>query len=109
MNVKIFLGLVVLLFGIVGATIGIVGVDRPDDVRDAPAVASQQQNPPVPGDQNQPDRKQAASMLLPVLAGLAIAAGAALVGLGMGNFRQPKIVPPDSPQAEKAATTRGTT
>jgi hypothetical protein len=27
----------------------------------------------------------------------------------MGNFRHPRIVPHDSPQAEKAATTRGTT
>lgn len=48
-------------------------------------------------------------MILPVIAGLAIAAGAALIGIGMGNFKHPKIVPPDSPQAENAATTRGTT
>jgi hypothetical protein len=108
MNVKIFLGIVILIFGIIGTTIGIVGMNRPDDVRDAPAIAIQQ-TPPVPGDQNQPGRRQAASMVLPVLAGLAIAAGAALVGIGMGNFSHPKIVPPDSPQAEKAATTRGTT
>jgi hypothetical protein len=43
------------------------------------------------------------------MAGLAIAAGGVLVGIGMGRFADPKIVPGDSPQAEKAATTRGTT
>jgi hypothetical protein len=108
MNVKVLLGIVVLLLGIVGAIVGIFGIDRPGDVRDAPAIAGQQ-GVPEPGDQNRPERRQAASMVLPVLAGLAIAAGASLIGIGMGNFRHPKIVPPDSPQAEKAATTRGTT
>ena len=115
MNVKILLGIVVLLLGVFGATIGIVGINRPGDVRDTPAIAGQptsgpgDENPPGPGDQNQPERRQAASMVLPILAGLAIAAGAALIGIGMGSFKHPKIVPPDSPQAEKAATTRGTT
>lgn len=114
MKVKVLLGVVVLLFGIVGAIVGIVGMDRPGEGRDAPAITGQQgqqgqQSLPEPGDQNRPERRQAASMVLPVLAGLAIAAGAALIGIGMANFRHPKIVPPDSPQAEKAATTRGTT
>jgi hypothetical protein len=31
-----------------------------------------------------------------------------LIGIGIGNFRRPKIVPADSPNASKAATTRGT-
>ena len=111
MTVKVLLGVVILLLGIMGAIVGIVGMDRPGEVRDAPAITGQQgqQGRPEPGDQNRPERRQAASMVLPVLAGLAIAAGAALIGIGMGNFRHPKIVPPDSPQAEKAATTRGTT
>jgi hypothetical protein len=111
MNAKILLGMVVLLLGIIGiigAAVGIVGVDRPGDVRDPPAIA-RQQSQPGPGEQDQPERRQAGSMVVPVLAGLAIAAGGTLIGIGIGNFRHPKIVPPDSPQAEKAATTTGTT
>jgi hypothetical protein len=108
MKVKLLLGVVILIAGIVAAVMGIAGVDRSDDLRDTPAIA-REQNVPGPGDQNQPARQQATSMVLPVLAGLAIAAGAALIGIGMGNFRRPKIVPPESPQEHKAATTRGTT
>jgi hypothetical protein len=108
MNLKILLGICVLIVGLVAAIIGIADVDRPDDVRNAPAITGAQ-NPPTPGDQNEPVRRDAASMVLPVIAGLAVASGAALIGIGMGHFRNPRIIPPDSPQAEKAATTRGTT
>src|SRR5262245_54302976 len=108
MNVKILLGICVLIIGLGAAIIGIAGVDRPDDVRNAPAIAGAQ-SPPIPGDQNEPVRRDAASFALPILAGLAIASGAALIGIGMGHFGDPKVIPPDSPQAEKAATTRGTT
>ncbi len=93
------LGILLVMIGLIAAIAGIAGVGQPG-ARNEPVVV---------GDQNQPDREEATSMILPVIAGLSIAAGAVLVGIGMGHFRDPKIVPANSPQAEKAATTRGTT
>ena len=97
---KVF-GILLLVVGLIAAIATIAGLNQP-----AAEVAS-----PVAivGDQNQPARDQATSLMLPIMAGLAIAAGGVLVGIGMGRFGNPKIVPADSPQAEKAATTRGTT
>jgi hypothetical protein len=97
MHVKILLGILLVIVGLVVAVAGVVSVRGQDEVRSKAGVV---------GDQNEPQREQSASMMLPAIAGLTLAAGAALIGIGMGNFRRPKIVPPDSPQAEKAATTR---
>ena len=99
MQVKLLLGIILVVVGLVVAVAGVVIVREPEQEQ----VRTEA---PVVGDQNEPEREEAASMMLPVIAGLTIAAGAALIGIGMGNFRRPKIVPPDSAQAEKAATTR---
>ena len=99
MKGKVLLGILILVLGLIAAVYGIAGISEPNEVRD---------KAPIVGDQNQPDREEAASMLIPVLAGVSIAAGAALIGIGMGAFRRPKIVPADSPEASKAATTRDT-
>jgi hypothetical protein len=104
MQVKLLLGILLLVVGLVLAVTGVISINQTNEVRANPAVTAEQSA--VVGDQNEPDREDAASMMLPVIAGLTIAAGAALIGIGMGNFRNPKIVPPNSPQAEKAATTR---
>ena len=100
MNVKSFLGAILLVVGLIAAVAGIVGSGQPRGAPDKSAIV---------GDQNQRERSEATSMALPVIAGLAIAGGAALVGVGMGHFSHPKIVPPDSPHASEAATTRGPT
>jgi hypothetical protein len=94
------LGIVLIIVGLVVAVVGITGIARPENLREDARIV---------GDQNQPEREAASSMLLPVIAGLTLARGAFLVGVGMGNFKRPTIVPPDSPKASKAATTRGTT
>jgi len=93
---KVF-GILLLMVGLIAAIGSIVVISRPAEVADPVAIV---------GDQNQPARDQATSLLLPIMAGLAIAAGGVLVGIGMGRFEHPKIVPADSPRAEKAATTR---
>ena len=93
------LGLLLLMAGLVAAIATIAGVGPPAESHNPDPVG-------IVGDQNQSARDQAASLLLPIMAGLAIAAGGVLVGVGMGRFDNPKIVPADSPQAEKAATTR---
>jgi hypothetical protein len=97
MKGKILLGGALIIIGFI-LVVSAAGVTRPAHTRDA--------SPVIVGDPNQPVREEATSMLIPVVAGLAIAAGAVVVGLGMGSFRRPKIVPADSPQADEAATTR---
>jgi len=96
------LGILLLIVGLTAAIATIAGVGQAAGARNPDPVA-------IVGDQNQPARDQATSLLLPIMAGLAIAAGGVLVGIGMGRFGNPTIVAADSPQAEKAATTRGTT
>jgi hypothetical protein len=96
MTGKSFLGAVLLTIGLIVGVVALTGFG----LRETPQDAA-----PIVGDQNQPARSEAASMALPLLAGLAIAGGAALIGIGMGAFANPKIVPPDSPRAHKAATT----
>lgn len=99
---KVF-GILLLVVGLIAAIAAIAGVGlRADRAEVADPVA-------IVGDQNQPVRDQATSMALPIMAGIAIAAGGVLIGIGMGRFENPKIVPADSPRAEKAATTRDTT
>jgi hypothetical protein len=103
MNGKVLLGIVIVVIGLIAAVYGIAGISEPNDVRN-----EVRDEAVIVGDQNQPAREKALSMFIPVLAGVSIAAGATLIGIGMGNFRRPKIVPADSPNASKAATTRGT-
>lgn len=106
MKGKVLLGILILVVGLMAAVYGITGMSETSNVRPDSTVAGNQGQ--IVGDQNQPERNEAASLLIPVIAGVSIAAGAALIGIGMGAFRRPKIVPPDSPEASKAATTRGT-
>jgi hypothetical protein len=100
MKGKLLLGSALIVVGLILAVFA-AGITQPAQTRDASTV--------IVGDQNQPVRDEAASMVLPIIAGLSIAAGAALMGIGMGNFRRPKIVPADLPKAHEAATTRPVT
>ena len=98
MKGKILLGGALIVMGFILAVVSVAGITQPTHTRDA--------SPVIVGDQSQPVREEATSMLLPIVAGLSIAAGAVFVGLGMASFRRPKIVPADSPKADEAATTR---
>lgn len=96
------LGILLLMVGLIAAIASIAGLGLRADRAEVPDPVA------IVGDQNQPARDQATSLLLPIMAGLAIAAGGVLVGIGMGRFEDPEIVAADSPHAEKAATTRDT-
>ena len=101
MKGKLLLGGVLIIVGFILAVITASGLTYSRDAattRNAPTATV--------GDQNEPVRTEVVSMALPIVAGLSIAAGAVLVGIGMGSFRRPIIVPPDSPKADEAATTR---
>jgi hypothetical protein len=97
MKGKLLLGIVLIVVGFTLAVLTAAGATRLRQARDASTVV---------GDQNEPARDQASSLVVPILAGVSIAAGAALVGIGMGSFRRPTIVPANSPKADEAATTR---
>ena len=98
MKAKLVLGTFLIVVGFILAVVAAAGLREPGNVRTAPGV--------IVGDQNQPGRDEAASIMLPLLAGLSLAAGAALIGIGMGSFRRPLVVPPHSPKADEAVTTR---
>jgi hypothetical protein len=93
MNGKLILGFVLMLVGLVLSVAGIVGVGE-RDVRETPAAQVV-------------ENAEESSMVWPLVAGLSLAAGAALVGIGMGRFRRPKIVHSGSPQEAEAVTTTG--
>jgi hypothetical protein len=97
MKGKILLGVALVVVGFIVAVGGFAGLRQPDNVRVESAAV---------GDQNQPHRDEAAGIMIPVIAGLSLAAGALLIGLGMGGLRRPRIVRPNSPDADEAATTR---
>jgi hypothetical protein len=98
MKGKLLLGSILIVVGFVVAVFTVTGVNQPAQTRDVTKV--------IVGDQNQAYRDEAASIVIPIIAGVAVAAGAMLVGIGMASFRRPKIVPSDSPEADEAATTR---
>jgi hypothetical protein len=97
MKSKLLLGISLFVVGFIIAVIGFAAGSEPGN---SPAESH------VVGDQNEPARNEVASMMLPVIAGVSIVAGAVLIGIGMGSLKRQKIVPPDSPQADEAATTR---
>jgi hypothetical protein len=92
---KIF-GVLLLIVGLIAAIASIAGLGQSADSGNPVAIV---------GDQNEPARDQATSLLLPIMAGIAIAAGGVLIGIGMGRFENPKVVSADSPRAHEAATT----
>jgi hypothetical protein len=99
MNGKLILGVVLM---IVGLTVAVAGIMRAgaNDVRETP-----------PTQAVEPARAQespgSSSIAWPLFAGLSLAVGGALVGLGMGRFKRPMVVRPHSPQATKAVTSTG--
>jgi hypothetical protein len=97
MRGKILLGIALLIVGFIAAVIWFAGTSEPTTVSSESTIV---------GDANKPEREQAASIVLPVIAGVTIAAGAVLIGIGMANFKRPTVVPPNSPEEEKAATSR---
>jgi hypothetical protein len=100
MNGKLILGVVLMIVGLAVAVGGIVrGGGR--DVRETPPTQA------VGPSQAQDSPGSSSSIAWPLVAGLSIAIGGALVGIGMGRFKRPMVVRPHSPQATKAVTSTG--
>jgi len=82
MNVTLVAGTVLLIIGLVAAAFGIAQIGQ-REIGDQSPVAVEQNQTPLPSEET-------ASPAFAWLAGLALAAGGALIGIGMGHFRHPR-------------------
>lgn len=80
MNVKLLLGIVLFVIGLATAVVGIAGVGR-GDVEVAPMVVE---------DNRSHGLTTAGQITLPIIAGLSLAVGGLLIGLSMGNWKNPR-------------------
>lgn len=81
MNVKLLVGIVLFVIGLATAVVGIVGVATPD-ATDRTAVAAQ-------GD-GADSEDGAGSLAIPLIAGLSLALGGMLIGISVGNWKNPR-------------------
>ena len=80
MNLKLLIGIVLFVIGLIAAAAGIVGVGMPL----GPEVG-------VENDQNETAMEGTMrNVAIPVIAGLSLAAGGLLIGLSMGNWKHPR-------------------
>jgi hypothetical protein len=80
MNLKLLIGVLLFVVGLVTAGIGIVSVTAPI----GPDVA-------VEADQNAgPLARASLNVLIPLVAGLSLGIGGLLIGLSLGNWKHPR-------------------
>ena len=80
MSAKLLIGIVLFAIGLVAAAAGIVGV--------GPSVSPQVT---VQADHNEPARESAwTNAAIPIIAGLSLGIGGLLIGLSMGNWKNPR-------------------
>jgi hypothetical protein len=78
MNLKLLVGLALFIVGIITAVIGILGVGAGPDA----AVTVGQDNGPL--------QQTLSNVALPAVAGLSLAIGGLLIGLSLGNWKNPR-------------------
>jgi hypothetical protein len=80
MNLKLLVGILLFIVGLITAAVGITGVgleSRPDVTLQA--------------DQNEATREQGwSNVAIPVIAGLSLGVGGLLIGLSIGNWKHPR-------------------
>jgi hypothetical protein len=82
MNLKLLVGIVLFVIGLIAAIGAIANVGQPD-VQDQPSIT-------VEGNQSTNLADRNAWQILPWVAGLSLAIGGALIGLSLGNFKNPR-------------------
>ena len=82
MNVKLLIGIVLFVIGLATAAIGIANVANPG-AQDEPSVV-------VEGNQSQHLSDAAGSMVIPFVAALSLAVGGLLIGISVGNWKNPR-------------------
>ena len=79
MNVKLLVGIVLFVIGLIAAVGGIAGVGQPTQ----PSIVVEENKSQYLSDGS-------AWMALPWIAGLSLAVGGLLIGLSMGSFKHPR-------------------
>ena len=82
MNLKLLVGIVIFVIGLITAVVGIVGVGQPEVDAGPPMVVEENRSLSIPDG--------AGSPVLPWVAGLALAVGGLLIGISFGNFKHPR-------------------
>jgi len=82
MNLKLLLGIVLFVIGLATAFVGIAGVGR-EEVNAAPAGV-------VADNRSQDLSESTGQMAIPLIAGLSLAIGGLLIGLSIGNWKNPR-------------------
>ena len=82
MNVKLLLGIVLFVIGLATAVVGMAGVER-GDAETSPAII-------VEDNRSMNLGQSMGQMALPIIAGLSLAIGGLLIGLSVGNWRNPR-------------------
>ena len=82
MNVKLLLGIVLFVIGLATAVVGITGVGRSDADTGLAAVIDDNRSLNL--------SQGAGRMTIPLIAGLSLAVGGLLIGLSVGNWRNPR-------------------
>jgi len=83
MNLKLVAGIVLFVIGLAAAVGGMFAVGRAE-VGDQPSVALNENRSTYLTD-------RAEHNILPWIAGLSLAVGGALIGLSVGNFKNPRV------------------
>jgi uncharacterized protein (UPF0333 family) len=78
MNLKLLVGIALFIVGIATAVIGILGVGAGPDA----AVTTGQDNGPL--------AQAVSNVALPAISGLSLAVGGLLIGLSLGNWKNPR-------------------
>src|SRR5690349_13004764 len=82
MNVKLLVGIVLFVIGLATAVMGIASVANPDSSEQVAATVGD--NEPVHLSDS------AGSMAIPLIAALSLAVGGLLIGISVGNWKNPR-------------------
>jgi hypothetical protein len=85
MNVKLLIGIVLFVIGLATAVIGIAGVGTPVAQEESSIVVQDNQGHNVPG--------TVGRMAIPLVAALSLAVGGLLIGVSLGNWKNPRTTP----------------
>jgi hypothetical protein len=82
MNLKLLIGIVLFVIGLATAVVGIVGVADPDAQNEPPRI--------VEGNRSLHLSDGAGEIALPLIAALSLAVGGLLIGISVGNWKNPR-------------------
>ena len=82
MNVKLLIGIVLFVIGLGAAVMGIASVANPS-ATDEPSIVAE-------GNQGHNLSDSAGTMALPFVAALSLAVGGLLIGISLGNWKNPR-------------------